>query len=281
MTYISSASCCHGVRSSRFFREDTCREKARFSSRSTGTREANWSHLPGNIRHHIGTSYAPRSSSTPRRDWPTTRSPLASTRRARSSRSGASASSSNDSPGWRNSPGVDGPPAFPPRVVVAVKALACELPCDSGLPLSRYSIPELRREVLRRGLVASIGETTLWRWLDEDAIRPWQHRSWIFPRDPQFEQKAGRVLDLYQGCWQEQPLDSDEYVISADEKTSIQARVRIHPTQPTRPGQTMRVEFEYERGGALAYLAAWDVRRAKIFGSCDPTTGIAPFDSLV
>ena len=31
----------------------------------------------------------------------------------------------------------------------------------------------------------------------------------------------------------------------------------------------------------MAYLAAWDVRRAKIFGGCDPTTGIAPFDGLV
>jgi len=120
-----------------------------------------------------------------------------------------------------------------------------------------------------------------WRWLDQDAIRPWQHRSWIFPRDPQFARKAGRVLDLYQGCWQDQTLGSDEYVISADEKTSIQARVRLHPPQPTQAGQSMRVEFEYQRGGALAYWAAWDVRRAKIFGCCDPTTGIAPFDDLV
>ena len=64
----------------------------------------------------------------------------------------------------------------------------------------------------------------------EDAIRPWQYRSWIFPRDPQFEQKAGCVLDLYQGIWCEHPLLTDEYVISADEKTSIQARVRKHAT---------------------------------------------------
>jgi len=102
-----------------------------------------------------------------------------------------------------------------------------------------------------------------------------------FPRDPQFEQKAARVLDLYQGCWQDQPLGSDEYVLSADEKTSIQARVRLHPTQPVEPTKPCEFEFEYERGGALAYLAAWDVRRAKIFGYCDPTTGIAPFDHLV
>lgn len=172
-------------------------------------------------------------------------------------------------------------PFFPPEVVVRVKALACELPAQSKLPLSRFSRADLAREVMARGIVAQISGTTIWRWLDEDAICPWQHRSWIFPRDPQFEQKAARVLDLYQGGWQGKPLRDDEYVISADEKTSIQARVRIHPTQPAEPGQAMRVEFEYERGGALAYLAAWDVRRAKIFGACDPTTGIAPFDRLV
>jgi hypothetical protein len=172
-------------------------------------------------------------------------------------------------------------PVFPPEVVVQVKALACELPAQTHLPLSRFSRQDLAREVVARGIVAKISGATIWRWLDQDALRPWQHRSWIFPRDPQFEPKAGRVLDLYQGYWQDQPLGSDEYVISADEKTSIQARVRIHPTQPAKPGQALRVEFEYERGGALAYLAAWDVRRAKIFGSCDPTTGIVPFDGLV
>jgi len=172
-------------------------------------------------------------------------------------------------------------PVFPPEVVVQVKALACELPAQTHLPLSRFSRQDLAREVVARGIVAKISGATIWRWLDQDALRPWQHRSWIFPRDPQFEPKAGRVLDLYQGYWQDQPLGSDEYVISADEKTSIQARVRIHPTQPAKPGQALRVEFEYEPGGALAYLAAWDVRRAKIFGSCDPTTGIVPFDGLV
>jgi hypothetical protein len=43
----------------------------------------------------------------------------------------------------------------------------------------------------------------------------------------------------------------------------------------------MRVEHEYDRGGALAYLAAWDVHRGKVFGRCEKTTGIAPFGRLV
>ena len=159
--------------------------------------------------------------------------------------------------------------------------MACELPLQHGLPLSRYSGRDLVREVARRGLVASISGRTLWRWLDEDAIRPWQHRSWIFPRDPDFRAKAEPVLDLYQGLWNHQRLGADDYIVSADEKTSIQARLRLHPTVPPQPHQAMRVEFEYERGGALAYMAAWDVRRAKVFGRCETTTGIQPFDRLV
>jgi hypothetical protein len=166
-------------------------------------------------------------------------------------------------------------------VVVQIKAVACELPKASGQPLSRFSGRDLVREVTRRGLVAQISERTLWRWLDEDAIRPWQHRSWIFPRDPAFQTKAERVLDLYQGVWEGQPLSAQDCVISADEKTSIQARIRLHPSLPPQPKAPMRVEFEYERGGALAYLAAWDVRRAKIFGRCEQTTGIEPFGRLV
>lgn len=132
-----------------------------------------------------------------------------------------------------------------------------------------------------RGLVASISDKTIWRWLHEDAIRPWQHRCWIFPRDPEFAVKAGRILDLYQGVWKGMPLKEDEFVLSTDEKTSIQARARIHPTLPTMPGAAMRVEHEYRRCGAWAYLAAWDVRRAKLFGRCESGTGIAPFERLV
>lgn len=165
--------------------------------------------------------------------------------------------------------------------MVAVRALACELPYEQGLPLSRFSIPEIRREVLARGLVASIGDTTLWRWLTEDAIRPWTHRTWIFPRDPAFGEKAGRVLDLYAGVWEGRPLAAADCVISTDEKTSIQARSRIHPTLAPAPGRATRVEHEYKRMGAWAYLAAWDVRRAKIHGRCERKTGIVPFERLV
>ena len=162
-----------------------------------------------------------------------------------------------------------------------VKALACELPATSGVPLSRWSAGEVAREAIDRGLVAEISATTVWRWLSEDAIRPFYHRSWIFPRDPDFAHKAGRVLDLYEGRWEGEALGAQEYVISADEKTSIQARDRRHPTQPAGEERPVRVEHDYQRRGALAYLAAWDVHRAKLFGRCEPKNGIEPFGRLV
>jgi len=164
---------------------------------------------------------------------------------------------------------------------VSVKALACELPSQHGLPLARWSSAELADHVRRSGLVATISGSTVWRWLHEDAIRPWQHRCWIFPRDPEFELKAGRVLDLYERMWNGEELLADEFVISADEKTSIQARARVHPAQPTQPGSAMKVEHEYRRCGAWAYLAAWDVHRARVFGRCESHSGIDAFDRLV
>jgi hypothetical protein len=176
----------------------------------------------------------------------------------------------------RGAPGL-----FPPEVVVQVKALACELPVTLGVPLSRLSTADVVREAQRAGIVATVSDKTVWRWLHEDAIRPWQHRTWVFPRDPQFAVKAGRLLDLYARCWDGQSLGPNDFVLSTDEKTSIQARVRLHPSKPPAPGYPMRVEHEYARGGALAYLAALDVHRVKVFGRCDPTTGIVPFERLV
>jgi transposase len=161
-------------------------------------------------------------------------------------------------------------------------ALACERPAARHVPLSRYSLAEIAAEVavLNHG-EACPSRSSIWRLLKHDALRPWRYRCWIFPRDPRFLELAVPVLDLYACTWQGQPLWANEYVLSADEKTSIQVRDRRHPTLPTGPFQPTRVEHEYARGGALQYLAAWDVHRAKVFGRCEPHTGKPAFVRLV
>jgi hypothetical protein len=149
------------------------------------------------------------------------------------------------------------------------------------VPLSRWSHAELARELRERWAVAAISAATVGRILRRDALRPWFHRSWIFPRDPDFVTKAAVALDLYARVFEGEPLGPGEYVICADEKTSIQARCRCHPTLPPGRARLMRVEHEYERRGALAYLAAYDVHRGRVMGRCEPTTGIGPFGRLV
>jgi hypothetical protein len=165
--------------------------------------------------------------------------------------------------------------------IAEVKALACQLPAETGVPLSRWSCPELADQVVARGIAPAISASTVRRILAADTLKPWQYRSWLFIRDPAFATKAARVLDLYARIWDGRPLGEQEYVISSDEKTSIQARCRCHPTLPPGTSRTMRVEHEYDRGGALAYLAAYDVHRAHVIGLCSDTTGIDPFMELV
>jgi hypothetical protein len=157
-------------------------------------------------------------------------------------------------------------PAFPPRIVVAIKALACELPARRGLPLARWSVSELRHEAIASGIVAKISGTTVWRWLSQDALRPWQHRTWIFPRDPGFARKAGRVLDLYQRRWRGTALGPRDYVLCADEKTSIQARRRKHHSLPPASGpRRARIRADRRIGlsrrlGCASCQAVWAMR---------------------
>ncbi len=170
--------------------------------------------------------------------------------------------------------------AFPPEEVAQVKAVACELPKTYGLARSRFSRSEIHRFVVEQA-ISEASAATIGRWLAQDAIRPWQHRSWIFPRDPDFLEKAGPVLDLYEGRWEGKLLEPGDCVISADAKPSIQARKRIHATGPPAPGRGQRVEHEYERMGALTYIDAWDVRRGGVTSRSERKGGIKPFDRLV
>jgi hypothetical protein len=171
-------------------------------------------------------------------------------------------------------------PFFPPLDQALIQAMACEVVAETKEPLSRQSLADLVRRA-RTTVGKKISRSTVWRVLHEAAIKPWQYEHWIFPRDPRFAEKAGPILDLYAGEWDGKPLGPKDFVLSMDEKTSIQARGRCHEEMPPKPKQTRRIESEYERNGALQYLAAWDVHRGIVLGRCEPKTGIKPFGRLV
>lgn len=173
------------------------------------------------------------------------------------------------------------PPNLNAQQVAQIKAVACEQPSKLGLPLSRFSLGEIVLWIKQAEIVPDISASSLWRLLHQDAIRPWYYRAWLFPRDADFGTKAGRVLDLYQRIWEGQPLGPHDYVLSSDEKSAIQVLARCQTTLPPLPGQPGRYEFEYERNGTLAYLAALDVFSGQVYGCVQDTTGIEPFGRLV
>jgi transposase len=163
----------------------------------------------------------------------------------------------------------------------AVVALACQLPVETGVPLSRWTGPELLAEVTRAAPEAELSASSVLRILAEHPVKPWQYQSWICPRDPDFAARAAVILDLYQGFYQGKRLRPGDRILSVDAKPSIQARGRCRPTRPAGPGRPMRVEHEYVRHGALALLAALDVQTGKVFAATPATTGIAPFMDLM
>jgi hypothetical protein len=181
---------------------------------------------------------------------------------------------------WTTALAAAARPLFPPLDRALIQALACEVVAETKQPLSRQSLADLTDRA-NRTLGKRVSRSTVWRVLHEGAIKPWQYDHWIFPRDPAFAKKAAPVLDLYAGLWEGEALGPKDFVLSSDEKTSIQARRRCHAETPPRPRRRRRIEPEYKRMGALQYLAAWDVRRGTVLGRCEAKTGIEPFGRLV
>jgi transposase len=163
----------------------------------------------------------------------------------------------------------------------AVVALACQLPVATGVPLSRWTGPELLAEITRAGLGRRLSASSVLRILAEHPVKPWQYQSWISPRDPDFAARASVILHLYQGFYQGRRLRPGDRIVSVDAKPSIQARGRCRPTAPAARGKPVRAEHEYVRHGALALLAALDVHTGKVFAATPATTGIVPFMDLM
>jgi transposase len=163
----------------------------------------------------------------------------------------------------------------------AVVALACQLPAATGVPLARWTGPELLAEITKAGLGCQLSVSSVLRILAEHPVKPWQYQSWISPRDPDFAARASVILDLYQGFYRGKRLRPGDRILCVDAKPSIQARGRCRPTAPAARGKPMRVEHEYVRHGALALLAALDVHTGTVFAATPATTGIAPFMDLM
>ena len=138
-----------------------------------------------------------------------------------------------------------------------VKAIACEMVYETKRPLSRQSLADVTDRA-GAAVAKPISRSTVWRILDADAIKPWQYKYWIFPRDPQCADKAGVILDLYAGVWQGDALGAHDYILSADEKTSIQARHR-GARGASSTSTSAAVPCHIWRPGMCNAALSWDV----------------------
>ena len=193
--------------------------------------------------------------------------------------SGGAGSPSAGWVGWLTCPGR-GPRRIGELDRAAVVALACQLPAATGVPLGRWTGPELAAELAVRGLASPMSASSVLRILAEHPVKPWQYQSWIYPRDPDFEARAKIIVDLYQGYYGGEPLGPGDRILSFDAKPQINAHSRRHPTLPAAPGRPVRYEHEYKRKGSLALLAGLDVHTGQVFASTPVTTGITPFMDL-
>ena len=143
--------------------------------------------------------------------------------------------------GLKDAPRSGRPPVFTAADRAEVVALACALPAETGVPLSRWSGPDLARELAARCQIAA-SASTIGRWLAGDALKPWQHRSWISVATPPSPPRPPACSTVCRDLGR-QPLGSNDYVICADEKTSIQAAAAATPPCPGQ-GRAMRIEHD-------------------------------------
>jgi hypothetical protein len=120
--------------------------------------------------------------------------------------------------------------------------LATQVPVEQGHPITQWSMTDLVRAAVEQTIVSSISPVTIWRLLDQAALKPHRWHYWLNSNDPQFEAKMQELVGLYlQALAMHQ---RGEILLCVDEKTSIQALERKHPTLLGQAGAITKIEHE-------------------------------------
>lgn len=171
-----------------------------------------------------------------------------------------------------DAPRSGNPGTFTPEQITRILALACEPPEQSGRPITHWTYKELADEARKRGIVASISESQVGRYLREAELQPHKSRYWLNTKekDPQqFQEQVEAVCDSYH----EAPrlyAEEHTHTVCTDEMTGIQALERVAATLPTKPGQVECREFEYRRHGTTTLIANFHVVTGQLLA---PTLG--------
>jgi transposase len=162
-----------------------------------------------------------------------------------------------------DAPRPGGPSTFSLEQIVQLFAIACEQPEDYGRPISHWTSRELADEVVKQGIVERISPRHVGRLMSEADLKPHQSQYWLNPPpDPQFDEKVKDICEVYLSAIER--AQEGERTVSLDEMTGIQALERKSPTQPMRPGQRERREFEYIRHGTQTLIASFDIAQGRV-----------------
>ena len=154
-------------------------------------------------------------------------------------------------------------------------SLACSPPSEHDLPIARWTVRELAWAAAEQGLAEQIHPATIARILAEAECKPHRVRYWLRSQDPQFREKATRVLWYYERA--AALYVRGIVVVCLDEKPNIQALGRPLPDIPMKPGKPLRREFEYIRHGTVNLLLAHTVATGELWEEVLPSTNSADF----
>jgi hypothetical protein len=172
------------------------------------------------------------------------------------------------------------PKRFSPEVRAQAIALACSLPKEKEVALSRWSLAEMVQYLLSVQIVIAISTSTLYRWLSSDKLKPWRYHNWQHILDPQkFLERARPVLEIYAQATA--LLRNGIWAVCVDEKTSIQARQLTEEPAPAQSGQPMHVAARYKRQGALQLFAGLSVADGVKYGKTSARKRFVDFQAFL
>jgi len=97
-----------------------------------------------------------------------------------------------------DAPRPGAPATYTPEQICAIVALACELPIESGRPITHWTQEELAFEVIKRGIAKKISPRAKARFLNEANLQPHRVRGWLTPKqDENFDEKCLDICDTY------------------------------------------------------------------------------------
>ncbi|GAC1408743.1 MAG: hypothetical protein NVSMB49_28780 [Ktedonobacteraceae bacterium] len=161
----------------------------------------------------------------------------------------------------------------PPPSLVAYRVLL-ERHCRAGVgPNWLVEWPKIPRFPASQLVRLVVGGTA-------ERLRPWRYHAWQHIHDPvAFLQRARPVLEAYAQA--RTLLQKGIWLVSLDEKTSIQAREDEQPPRPAQPGKPMLHEARYHRHGARHLFAGLSVADGKVYGTCRQRKCFVDFQAFV